>query len=287
MPASYRWAFTLNNPTDEEKSLVRSWEPTQVKYLIAGEEVGDKGTPHLQGFVNLVKKARLSTLKKKLPRAHFEKAKGTDADNKKYCSKEGKVLIELGEPCKSGQRSDLQSAVDVLLKERSLGAVAAAAPEVYVKYYRGLAQLLTDHPDVTSRRSWKTEVSVFVGPPGTGKSRECLKLAPDGYWKPRGKWWCGYNRQEDVIMDDFYGWLPYDDLLRVMDRYPLKVETKGGTRDFLAKRLFITSNRFPHEWYNPEIVTDALYRRINVLKVFDFDGSRDPLPCEFNKNINY
>ncbi|QIM58708.1 replicase [Bat circovirus] len=276
-----RWCFTLNNPTDEEKAQIAGIADEKVKYLIVGEEVGDSGTPHLQGFINLRAKVRLQGLKQLLgPRAHCEKARGTDEDNKKYCGKDGKLLVEKGEPHCKGKRTDLANAVRILLEEKSLAAVAAALPEVYVRNHRGLAQLLLDHPAMQMKRAWKSDVTVWVGPPGVGKSRACLDMCPDAYWKPRGKWWDGYNGHKVVILDDFYGWLPFDDLLRLLDRYPLTVETKGGTRAFLAEKILITSNKLPNEWYSDEFSNkDALYRRIN--KILWWDGKEFVPPPHF------
>lgn len=54
--------------------------------------MGDSGTPHLQGYVTAPKKFRWSELK--LPKEiHWEKAKGTAAENATYCSKDGDYVI--------------------------------------------------------------------------------------------------------------------------------------------------------------------------------------------------
>lgn len=268
-----RWCFTINNPTPEEEDAVKNLAP-DAKYLICGREVGENGTPHLQGFVNLKKTTRMGALKARLGgRGHFEPARGDDCSNRDYCSKGGDILIESGEVSKQGKRNDLHDAVCTLKQTKSLAAVAAAHPETYVKFSRGLRELLLISPEMTTPRKWKTEVNVLVGPPGCGKSRYCLETAPDAYWKPRGKWWDGYDGHSDVILDDFYGWLPFDDMLRLCDRYPLRVETKGGTMNFIGRRIFITSNKLPHEWYNDEIGNkDALYRRLNSITVRDGGG---------------
>nr|QOU12654.1 replication protein [Canine circovirus] len=273
-----RWCFTINNPTPEEEDAVKNLAP-DAKYLICGREVGESGTPHLQGFVNLKKTCRMGALKARLGgRGHFEPARGDDCSNKDYCSKGGDILIEAGEVSRQGKRNDLHDAVVKLKETKSLAAVAAAYPETYVKFSRGLRELLLISPEMTTPRTWKTEVEVLCGPPGCGKSRYCMETAPSAYWKPRGKLWDGYDGHQDVIMDDFYGWLPFDDMLRLCDRYPLRVETKGGTMNFVARRVFITSNRLPHEWYNDEIGNkEALYRRLTLIKVWD-GGNFIPVP---------
>lgn len=266
-----RWCFTLNNPTDEEKAVVSGIDPESVKYLIVGQEVGESGTPHLQGFINLKKKKTLKGIKGLISnRAHFEPARGTDEDNKKYCGKDGNILVEVGTPHCQGKRTDLDALVSELLDSKSLTVVAEKFPAQYVRYHRGLNQLMLDHPLMQTYRQWKTDVIVYVGPPGCGKSRTVALVDPGAYWKPRGKWWCGYTGQETVILDDFYGWIPFDDLLRLCDRYPLRVETKGGSRAFVARKMFITSNALPSEWYNPEFGNiGALYRRLTELKWWD------------------
>ena len=58
--------------------------------MIIGREVGQEGTPHLQGYVIMEKKTTLVEMKKLFPRAHLEVAKGSPEQNKIYCSKDGK-----------------------------------------------------------------------------------------------------------------------------------------------------------------------------------------------------
>ncbi len=87
-------------------------------------------------------------------------------------------------------------------------------------------------------------------------------MAPNAYWKPVGEWWDGYDGQEDVVMDDFYGWLKWSFLLNLLDRYPMLVPIKGGTKEFVAKRVFITSNKKPEMWYPNQIDIAPLVRRL-------------------------
>ena len=86
-------------------------------------------------------------------------------------------------------------------------------------------------------RTWKTEVYWIYGASGSGKSRLIYELAQsDAYWKDDTKWWDGYDKHHTVVWDDFRGHcchLTY--LLKILDRYPLRVEQKGGYRQFLAK----------------------------------------------------
>lgn len=94
---SIRWIMVLNNYTIEEINIISSVVRQYCKYAIIEEEIGESGTPHLQGYFELKTKARPSSLFK-LPRIHFEKAKGTREQNDVYCSKDNKIIVSIGRP---------------------------------------------------------------------------------------------------------------------------------------------------------------------------------------------
>lgn len=90
------WCFTLNNYTDTETHQIIEYCKSK-KYII-GKEVGENGTPHLQGYIYSKNAIRFSTLKKICSRWHLEKAKGSMEDNRKYCSKEGNFETNIPAP---------------------------------------------------------------------------------------------------------------------------------------------------------------------------------------------
>ena len=70
-----------------------------INYIILGHEKGkDTEKPHVQGYVSFKKTKRLLAVKNFLgsETAHIENARGTDEDNKKYCSKDGCIYYEYG-----------------------------------------------------------------------------------------------------------------------------------------------------------------------------------------------
>ncbi|KAL0152208.1 hypothetical protein M9458_051931 [Cirrhinus mrigala] len=269
-----RWCFTVNNPTAEERRHIKEIITADtVDFCVIGNEVGDSGTPHLQGFVNLKVKRRLQTMKNWLsPRAHFEPARGSDLQNDEYCSKGGDIYLRIGQPVRERQRSDLQTAIAVAKSSAgSLKSVAEACPTVFIRYGRGIRDYI-NVMQFRPPRDFKTKVFVFVGQPGCGKSKMAADLCTGSstYYKPRGPWWDGYDGHDNVVIEDFYGWMSCDELLRVCDRYPCKVPVKGAFVEFVAKNLYITSNRHVWEWYKFDgFIPSAILRRVNVYFVFD------------------
>lgn len=220
------------------------------------------------GFTNFKRKWRFSKIKDIIGRtAHIEGAKGTDEQNRVYCTK-GDNVWEFGEPIRQGERSDLKRVVATIETATSLRDVITGHPQEFIRYHRGIEKLF--HAIAPKqRRSWNTQVTVFYGESGAGKSRACAELAPEAYYKTHGEWWDNYTGQEAVILDDFYGWLRLDEFLRVGDRYPLQVPVKGGFVEFIAKRLLITSNKEPLEWYSKDKLSghlkEAFLRRLDKI----------------------
>lgn len=103
----YRFQFTWNNYCDDDQHWLRRFASSDCKYMVFGREVGVENTPHLQGFVILNKKQRLTALKKKGFNAHF-----TPNDKKvdcaiNYCKKDGD-FEEIGDVPAQGKRADLE-----------------------------------------------------------------------------------------------------------------------------------------------------------------------------------
>jgi len=91
-----RWVFTENNPLESKEELVRrlttEWA---VRYAVVGDEVGEEGTPHFQGFVEFEHPATFDQVRKRMPRAHIESALGSNKQNRAYCTK-GNDFVEVG-----------------------------------------------------------------------------------------------------------------------------------------------------------------------------------------------
>jgi len=79
---SRAWCFTLNNFMESETIKLQD---DKYQYLFQ-EEIGENGTPHLQGVIRFKEPVRFTAVKKINGRAHWEKCKNWIA-SLKYCSK--------------------------------------------------------------------------------------------------------------------------------------------------------------------------------------------------------
>jgi len=65
------WSFTLNNPTDSEMVLIKNPNAKYIREFVWTPEEGEKGTPHIQGWIRLQRNQSKAFVIKLYPRAHF------------------------------------------------------------------------------------------------------------------------------------------------------------------------------------------------------------------------
>lgn len=91
-----KWCFTLNNYNDDDISSIVPLFKEYCDIAFFSKEVGESGTPHLQGYFEFKTKRRpLSVFP---ANAHYEKAKGNLKANIEYCSKDNELYFSLGIP---------------------------------------------------------------------------------------------------------------------------------------------------------------------------------------------
>lgn len=260
-------------------------------YLIIGKEVGESGTPHLQGFVTFKEHQRLSAVKKLHPTAHWEIAKGTSQQAAEYCKKDGDYE-EFGQVPRQGKRTDLDAAAAMIKEGESLKRVAEEHPTVMIKYHKGISALKSILSD--SRETDDVRGIWLFGPPGSGKSHLARSLG-EVFIKPQNKWWDGYANEEIVLIDDFdKGGKCLGHYLKLWaDRYKTTGEIKGATVSLNHRWLVITSNYEPSEIFDDDpIMLAAIERRFaqracwhhtreaDALWFQEKTQSIDPLPTE-------
>ncbi len=254
----------------------------ELTYHQAQVEVGEQGHLHVQGWVVFKNPARMSRVKRVLAydTVHVEKTRGSNEANTEYCEKEeGKMsdTLYLGtRPAGRGARSDLLGCKRAFEEGLKLADLFRDDDTFVpaVKYHRGLEKAREALQPQVARGD--VDVRVLWGEPGSGKTRAAHQLSDDLYVvDPPNQyggavWWDGYVGQTDVLLDDYQGWLPWAQLLRVLDRYPMRVQAKGSSTPLMATRVWLTSNTHPGEWH-PRQNYFALKRRIRQIWRCDKD----------------
>ncbi len=306
---SREWVFTLNNYDNDDRGHLGLHWATYCVYLCYQPEVAPTtNTKHLQGYLCLLTPRTLRGVKQsvfgteRMRGVHLEIARGTKDECRTYCSKDESRDLEAGfghlefgafaeVPDRRGQgaRNDIAAAVAVITAGGDLRTVASDHAEVFVRYHRGLTALQsTIHAKPRVREEgglFRTpRVLWYHGSTGSGKTHAVFVEIGEAecYMKPpANSWWDGYRGESIVILDDYRGnWFSFGYLLRLLDKYPMQVEVKGGYVHFAATTIYITCPRNPTELYasledRSEGSVAQLLRRITEVRSF---GEPDPPP---------
>ena len=279
-PKSKQWCFTWNNyDMDDVYKLqaLHTVRNNKVDYCIFQPEVGKNGTKHLQGYISFSVRKQLSTMKRLLGETvHLEVPKGTPEQNKKYCSKDdtrdsdaGFGIHEVGElPTDLGQgkRNDLLAITKRIDEGEHFWTILKEDESARSTGLRNSRSLSQYEQHTSAGRQSPTALHIYEGDPGTFKSWSAFQW-PDGYTLEHGNsgaWFDGYepNKHKTIVVDEFSGAsMPFTTLKKLADRYPMAVETKGGRVTFRARRIVITSNIIPEQWYS-KYPFDSIDRRI-------------------------
>lgn len=256
------FVFTANNPREEDISMweslanVASYRETKdVDYVIFQEERGTGGVRHLQGYVEFSRAVRLSFLRRKFGgRIHWENRRGTQAQCIAYSKKQdtrvaGGVSGEGGTPKKLGKDTLAQVA-----RELSAGkGVEELSSDYPVSFITHGSKIRSYALKQKGQRNFAPIVTIYYGKTGTGKSAQAQKNWPDAYWVPwpkkGGWWWPFYAGEETIILDEWRHQISYDEILRLFDRYPYTLEEKGSNMHFVSKRIVVTTNIHPINWF--------------------------------------
>lgn len=262
---SRSWCWTLNNWTEDDLQKIKDIGAT---YTIYGKEVGNSGTPHLQGFSYFPHTRSLTTLKKQAPvftRAHLEIRLGTLRQAIDYCKKDGDYT-EIGEcPNMREPAGNEWSECIRLAESGEMNMLKEEYPRHYLQHFKTLMSIraFNNKPiDGPLEHEW------WYGTTGTGKSKKAWEDYPDHYSKAVNKWWDGYYGQDVVVIEE---WEPKNEMtaakLKIWaDRYPFPAEIKGGTLQRVRPtKIIVTSNYTIDECFPNPQDSLPLKRRFKVV----------------------
>jgi len=288
------WMVTINNPTDDDLTQCRVVADEHTVYSVFAKEVGESGTPHVQGFIALKERMRLTALSKLLKRAYLAPCKGSTFSASMYCKKgeqshdewdqlnvkgpnfgKNADFVETGDItlCNEAKRGggakrnnrDMAAAYDQVIELAKKHRFEDIDAGMMLRFHASIKRIAQDHPVKLADLPFKTG-HWYYGPPRTGKSRTArAEHAHCGYYdKPCNKWWDGYRGEDVVIIDDFD--LNHKVLStfvkRWTDHYAFPGEMKGTTVQIRPLKVIITSNYTPEEiWADDPVTAQAVRER--------------------------
>lgn len=267
------WCFTYFLADDDKGQL--KVDETKIKYLCCQQELTKDGKRHLQGYAEFLNAHRMGSAKLLLAACgmggsvHLEPRKGTPQQAADYCKKSESAIHgtfqEWGKLAKGpGQRTDLEKVGDLVRGKSTMAEIAGAHTATFIRYGRGIErarQVLNKSP------KWrKLTITVLVGKAGTGKTRYAMENAIGDIYtlaSTSPEWWDGYDGEKSLLIDDYYGGIPYERFLRILDGYALNLPVKGGFTAAHYTQVFITSNKPWASWYPNQNDLTALRRRLD------------------------
>jgi len=255
------------------------WMTKGVIYSIVGLELGEKEKRwHLQGYIewkNYKSKKQMYeyVLGKGTKKKFFvEKRKHKPHEAANYCKKD-KEFVEVGTlPVGQGKRTELDNGRESLEDGANLRDIIRENKLQLIQY----SKIWLEHFE--EKRDFKPEVWWLWGVSGAGKTHRAKALSKDldTYWVSRPQigqklWFCGYDKHECLIIDDYRQQnLSLPMLIDILGDAPVKLQTKGSSRQLLARTIIITTNKPPEDMYrNQDEEIYQLTRRIEHVEHFE------------------
>jgi len=280
MPSRIRaFIMTWNNYPENWIELIdKAFETKRFRYIIGGKEVGENGTPHIQGHIDQKNGSTIKALQKFLKKADIKcaikqpKDEHHAANNRNYCKKDHD-FTEWGVKPQQGKRNDIEACMETIRAEPRIKTVDLMErhPSVYAKYPAFVHQYklhkvkhkILQHTDETTPNLW------IWGKAGKGKSRPYQELLDKMYPKQINKWWDAYDGEPTVLVEDFA-----ESHVRSMtphvkiwaDRYPFFAQVKNFTVRIRPQRIVVTSNYDSSVIFGAEDI-EAITRRFQMINV--------------------
>lgn len=269
---SSRYCFTLNNYTEEQRSPPE-WIKSITTGGVWGREIGDNGTPHIQGFMALKKKSTITGVRKHFPSGfsmHMEACKGNAQQNIDYCTK-GEDYETWGTLPSDTKKERTTTELEILQEVYDLvqaGRHTEINGGVRAKYIYNINQLLKDVTRVVPELDKPCGVWIW-GPAGSGKSTLARTLGAPIYDKSIDQWWERYKDEPVVLIDDLHvrnarGMVTH--FKRWADKFPFTGAIKGSSTGPIRPTKIVVTSQYSIERMYPDIQDyEAISRRFEVI----------------------
>lgn len=289
-PQGRKWLLTINNPLEkglDHKAIqeILTQFPSLLYWCMADEK-GE--TEHTHIFFALEHPTRFSTIKRRFPTAHIDRAEGTAAECRAYVQKSGKwaesdkaetsipgSVEEWGElPVeRQGERTDLALLYGYIKDGLSNFEIMEQNPD----YMLNLEKIERARQAVREQQYRETfrklEVTYICGPTGTGKTRSVMeKYSYSGVYRVTdyAHPFDSYAGEDVLLLDEYSSNFKIRDLLNYLDGYPLNLPARYSNRVACYTKVYIISNlclskQYPDIQFDSPATFAALLRRIHTV----------------------
>lgn len=240
--------------TPQTNILSRNACSAYASHLPPNNQIGlevcpDTGRDHWQAYMYFKNCRRFSTIKKMLPGAHIEKAKGSAWDNYLYCTKEDKDALVWGDMPEQGKRNDIVEALADVKAGMSELEVMEKHTDVFFRYGRGLQIARQTYEEAECPIVRDVSVECWWGVTDSGKTWAAVHDNP-GCCLMSGSskgtlWWDNYKGQSCLVLDEYYGGIPIGTMLRWLDKYKVDLPVKGRFTYARWTKVILLSNVDP------------------------------------------
>lgn len=295
-----KWLITINNPTiefEEIKNIIEKKYKTTIYYCYCEEIGNETHTRHYHIFIYFKNAVTGNSLLKTFEGCHLDFCNGTCQENRDYIYKTGKyegsekedtrqegMQFESGECPKEekGKRNDLEELKQMLIDGKS-NAEIYEANSSYMRFANSLDKMRLDILSHKFGNTWRdVEVTYICGSTGTGKTRGVMegygyenvyRILKDDYS------FSTYTMQDVVMFEEFRNTFKLEDMLNLLDGYPIQGRAMQGFRQLGYTKAFICSNwkleeqyqsiqeEYPSSW-------QAFLRRIDKVIIREKSGDK-------------
>ena len=299
---SRKWMITVNNPVScglDHSSITEILHLFNPDYFCLADEIASTGTYHTHIYLYSKSPIRFSTVKRRFPTAHIEKANGTALENRDYIRKEGKW----------SDTDKTETSVNGTFVE--FGTMPTAAEETAPKMYKLLddvksgyttTEIIHSNPGFAFKardidalrdtllsdkyRAENRDISVhyLYGDSGTGKTRsifdrhDALDICRiTDYGGKNGVRFDAYHGQNVLVFEEFHSQIPISAMLNYLDIYPVMLPARYSDRVACYTTVYITSNislkkQYPDIQKREPETWKAFLRRIHTVTEYKRSG---------------
>ncbi|MCP1103247.1 hypothetical protein M2454_002645 [Aequitasia blattaphilus] len=300
-PQSRKWLITINNPEryallhDAIKLILAC---LTIDYWCMVDEIGESGTYHTHIYIYSPSPIRFSTLKKHFPIAHIDKCHGTVTEGVSYIKKNDKWAGTLKADTTVEGTFEEYGTIPQPGEETS-PRMATLLQDIYAG--KSTAEIINDTPSFALRakgidelretfRSEKyanelrtVDVTYIYGDTGSGKTHYIYETYPlkeicriTNYAKDQTKF-DAYNGHDVLVFEGFEGQIPINEMLSILDIYPLSLPARYRDRVACYTKVYILStlpidDLYKDIQYDSSRTWEAFMRRFNTILHFDTTG---------------